>query len=149
MKRKNTSTDILREFRELTKLVSEAADLSSSEMTKRPGRWEIFRSKMENGDPFILKTKKGDVSVTIPTESDKSASNEDLYNAVIENDPKAYKRAFSLGVVAFDSSSSTLLGSLTIYFSFKALKILVRMRSCNSPPATAVELLLFDELLVL
>ena len=109
MKRKNTSTDILREFRELTKLVSEAADLSSSEMTKRPGRWEIFRSKMENGDPFILKTKKGDVSVTIPTESDKSASNEDLYNAVIENDPKAYKRAFSLGVVAFDSDENSFI----------------------------------------
>lgn len=109
MNRKNTSADILREFRELTKLVSESADLSPPEMTKRPGRWQIFRNKMENGEAFILKTGKDktEIEVIIPTGSADSKSNEDLYSAVIANDSEAYKKAFSSGVVAFDSDGNS------------------------------------------
>ena len=89
------SADTLREFRELTRLLAEGADLSLPELEKRPGRWGIFHDKMEFGRPFTLKTSAGEVQVTI-----SRADNPELYDAVARADGPGYKDAFKKGVVA-------------------------------------------------
>jgi len=99
------STDLLKEY---LQLIIEGSTLTAAEMSKRPGRFDIFLSMMMNGESFI--TNQGEVTIS-PKDNPRLVA---ALKLPAEKRSQAYEDAFTAGVktsLGVITSSKELLKS--------------------------------------